>query len=77
MMAVAVVSALPIAVAGLGTGQAAFLYVFRGVSDAETLLAVSLVLSASMIALRVSMGLLFAREFAQEVIAESRLEQTP
>jgi len=72
MMAVAVVSALPIAVAGLGTGQATFLYVFKDVSDPGTLLAVSLVLSATMIALRVGIGLLFAREFTREVLEESR-----
>ena len=71
MMAVAVVSALPIAAAGLGTGQAAFLYVFKDVSDPGTLLAVSLVLSAAMIVLRVGTGLLFAREFTREVLVES------
>ncbi len=70
MMAVAVVSALPIAISGLGTGQAAFLYVFKGVSDPGTLLAVSLALSAAMIVLRVSTGLLFAREFTREVLEE-------
>ena len=72
MMAVAVVSALPIAPAGLGTGQATFLYVFRDVSDPATLLAVSLVLTAAMIVLRVGTGLLFAREFTREVLQESQ-----
>ncbi len=72
MMAVAVVSALPIAVAGLGTGQATFLYFFKDLSDPGTLLAVSLVLSAAMISLRVATGLLFAREFTREVLEETR-----
>ncbi len=72
MMVVAGVAALPIAVAGLGTGQAAFLVAFRGVAEPETLLALSLVLSAGMIALRVGMGLLFAREYAREAAAEWR-----
>jgi len=71
MMAVAVVSALPIAVSGLGTGQATFLYVFKDLSDPGTLLAVSLVLSAAMIVMRVATGLLFAREFTREVLEES------
>jgi hypothetical protein len=72
MMVVAFVAALPIAVAGLGTGQAAFLAAFRGVAEPEVLLALSLVLSAGMIALRVGMGLLFAREYAREAAAEWR-----
>ena len=72
MMLVAAVSALPIAVAGLGTGQAAFVGVFQGVADDETLLAVSLTLSAGMILLRVGMGLIFARELTREAVAEQR-----
>jgi len=72
MMVVAVVSALPIAVAGLGTGQATTLYVFRDVASAGELLALSLVLSAGMIVLRASMGLFFAREYTREVLEESR-----
>jgi hypothetical protein len=72
MMMVACVGALPIAVAGLGTGQAAFLAAFHGVAEPEILLALSLVLSAGMIALRVGMGLLFAREYAREAAAEWR-----
>lgn len=75
MMVIAVVAALPIAVAGLGTGQAAFVYVFRDVSDAGTLLALSLVLSAGMIGLRAIMGLVFAREFTREALAETRREE--
>jgi hypothetical protein len=72
MMVVGLVSALPIAVAGLGTGQAATLWVFRGVATPGELLALSLVLSAGMILLRVSMGVLFSREYTREVLEESR-----
>ncbi|MCH2173651.1 lysylphosphatidylglycerol synthase domain-containing protein [Myxococcota bacterium] len=70
MMIVAAVSALPIAVAGLGTGQAAFLATFRGLAEPEALLALSLTLSASMISVRVLMGLIFAREFSVQAIQE-------
>ena len=72
MMVVALVSALPIAVAGLGTGQAAVLVVFRGLAEPGALLAMSLVLSAGMIALRASMGLVFAREFTREAFDQTR-----
>ena len=72
MLVVSGVSALPIAVAGLGTGQAAFLVAFRGVAPPETLLALSLALSTGMIAVRGTMGLVFAREFAREAAADAR-----
>ena len=72
---VALVSALPIAVAGLGTGQAAFIYAFRSYADPETLLACSLALSAGMILLRAGMGLAFAREYAREAIQAAREEE--
>ena len=72
ILVVAVVSALPIAVSGLGTGQAALVYVFRGLADPETLLALSLVLAAGMISLRAAMGMVFAREFTRQALAESR-----
>jgi hypothetical protein len=74
MLFVAVVAALPIAVAGLGTGQAAFVIVFGDLADRETLLALSLVLSAGIISLRVAMGLVFAREFTREALEHSRRE---
>ncbi len=61
---VALVAALPIAVAGLGTSQAAFLYVFRGVAPAEELLACSVALSAGMIVVRVGLGALFVTEYS-------------
>jgi hypothetical protein len=67
--AVALVSTLPIAVAGLGTGQLAFVYLFRSSGDAETLLAASLALSAGMILVRVALAAIFAREFAREALA--------
>ena len=76
ILVVAVVAALPIAVAGLGTGQIAFVEVFRDLASRETLLVISLVLSAGMITLRVAMGLLFAREFAREALHPSPTEPT-
>jgi hypothetical protein len=69
MSILAVVGALPIAVAGLGTGQVAAVYVFAGVAPPETLIAVSLVLSAGLIALRAAMGVVFAREFMREALS--------
>jgi hypothetical protein len=75
MMVVAVVSAIPIAVAGLGTSQWAVITVFGNLADDSTLVAMSLVLSAGMILLRAGMGVLFAREFTREVLAESRSQQ--
>jgi hypothetical protein len=61
---VALVAALPIAVAGLGTSQAAFLYVFRSVAPADELLACSVALSAGMIVVRVGLGVLFVTEYS-------------
>jgi uncharacterized membrane protein YbhN (UPF0104 family) len=72
MMVLAVVGALPIAVAGLGTGQIAAVYVFRGIAPEGVLVAVSLVLSAGLIGLRAGMGLLFAREFTREALEQTR-----
>jgi len=72
MVFVGVVSALPIAVAGLGTGQMAVVAVFGHLADRETLLALSLVLTAGMLALRAGMGLLMAREYTREALEETR-----
>lgn len=72
MVVVGVVGALPIAVAGLGTGQIAVVEVFGHLADRETLLALSLVLTAGMLALRAGMGLLMAREFTREVLEEKQ-----
>ena len=63
------VAALPIAVAGLGTGQVVFVALFERYAPAETLLAASLLLSFGLIVVRSAMGLLFAHEFAREAIA--------
>ncbi|MGH0028364.1 MAG: lysylphosphatidylglycerol synthase domain-containing protein [Myxococcota bacterium] len=72
VLIVALVAALPIAVAGLGTSQAAFVYLFGAYADKETLLAMSLVLSAGMLLLRALMGMVFAREFTREALRETR-----
>ena len=74
MMILAVVGAIPWAVAGLGVGQLAAVVVFKDVAPDETLIALSLVLSAGLIALRAGMGLLFAREFTREALEETRGE---
>lgn len=72
MMILAVIGALPIAVAGLGTGQIAVVYVFKDVAPPETLIALSLVLSGGLIALRAALGILFAREYTREALQETR-----
>ncbi|MED5262320.1 MAG: lysylphosphatidylglycerol synthase transmembrane domain-containing protein [Myxococcota bacterium] len=70
--AVSLIAALPIAVSGLGTGQATWLFVFRHWSDPETLLASSLVLSLGLILLRAGMGVLFAHELTREALDAAR-----
>lgn len=72
---ISLVAALPIAVAGLGTGQVAFVYVFEAGADKETLLACSLALSAGLILLRALIGVLFAREFTREAFAAVKKEE--
>ena len=72
VMILALVGAHPIAVAGIGPGQIAAVEVFRGVAPPETLLALSLVLSVGLLALRAGMGLLFAREFTREALEQTR-----
>jgi hypothetical protein len=72
MAILAVVGALPIAVSGLGTGQVAAVYLFRDLAPAETILAMSLVLTFSLTSLRLLMGLAFAREFARQALAGAR-----
>lgn len=74
VMVLALIGALPIAVAGIGPGQIAAVEVFRGVAPPETLLALSLVLSTGLIALRAGTGLLFAREFTREALEQTRGE---
>jgi hypothetical protein len=75
IMLVALVAALPIAVAGLGTSQAAFVYLFSDVAPAERLLAMSLVLSFGIISLRAAMGLCFARELTREALQDARIAE--
>jgi uncharacterized membrane protein YbhN (UPF0104 family) len=72
---VSLVAALPIAVAGLGTGQIAFVFVFQAGADEETLLACSVALSAGLILMRALVGVLFAREFTREAFAVAREEE--
>jgi hypothetical protein len=72
VLVVGVVAGVPIAVAGLGTSQAAFLFIFADYAPPEILLAQSLALTACMLGLRGAMGLVFAREFTREVLRETR-----
>jgi hypothetical protein len=72
ILLVALVAALPIAVSGLGTSQAAFVFLFADVAPAERILAMSLVLSFGILGLRAAMGLLFARELTREAFEEAR-----
>ncbi len=69
---VALISALPIAVAGLGTGHAAFVYVFREWAAEETLLACSLTFSAGLILIRAALGFFFSQEYVREVLQVAR-----
>ena len=66
------VAAIPMAVAGLGTGQKVFVELFRDHAPAETLLAASLTLSFGLIVSRAIMGLVFAREYTREALEASR-----
>lgn len=72
VLVVAVVAGIPIAVAGLGTSQAAFLFIFADYASPELLLAQSLALTACMLGLRGGMGLVFAREYTREALRETR-----
>ena len=72
---VVLVGALPIAVAGLGTSQLAFVSVFRGYGEPETLRACSLALWVALIGMRAGTGLLFAREYAREALQATRDEE--
>lgn len=65
----ALVAALPIAVAGLGTGQVAVVQLFRDNGEAATLVAASLVLSAGIILMRVALATAFAGEYTRDVLA--------
>lgn len=69
---VSLVASLPIAVAGLGTGQVAFVFMFRHWGSPEVLLASNLALTAALIVTRAGMGLLFAHEFTREALVAAR-----
>jgi hypothetical protein len=70
--AVSLVASLPIAVAGLGTGQVAVVYMFKYWASPEVLLASNLALTAALISMRAGIGLVFAREFTREALAGVR-----
>ncbi len=70
--ALLLISAIPLAAAGLGTGQVAFVALFEGYGTPEVLLATSLTISFGMIICRALMGLVFAREFSAEAFKARR-----
>lgn len=70
--ALLLISAIPLAAAGLGTGQVAFVALFEGYGTPEVLLATSLTISFGMIICRAFMGLVFAREFSAEAFKARR-----
>ncbi len=70
-----VVSALPVAAGGLGTGQIVFVELFSGIAPDTQLLAMSVVFSFAMIFSRAAVGLLFAPEFTREALAAAREER--
>jgi hypothetical protein len=76
MSVVALVGALPIAVAGLGTVQLATVELFGAYADEATLVACSLSMQAAMLAVRLSMGLVVAREFTREAAEATRSVET-
>jgi hypothetical protein len=69
-----VVAALPIAAAGLGTGQVVFVELFKAWGEPATLLAASLTLSIGLIVTRAAIGLVFAREFTAEALTAQQDE---
>jgi hypothetical protein len=71
-----VVAMLP-SIAGLGTGQVAFIEVFGRYAADETLLACSLALSTGLIVVRAAMGLAFAREYTREAFVATSTEEGP
>ena len=67
-----VVSALPIAAGGLGTGQIVFVQIFSGVASDAQLLSMSIVFSFGLIVTRAFIGLAFAPEFTREALRATR-----
>ena len=70
-----IIAALPLAVAGIGTGQVVFVTVFEGLARDPELLAMSIVLSASTLVSRALLGLAFAPEFTREALEAARAEE--
>ena len=73
------ISALPIAAAGIGTAQLAFVTLFRGSAPEPELLSMSVLLSLGLTLARALLGLLFSRELVREVVAlqsSTRAEST-
>lgn len=64
-----VISALPIAAAGLGTAQLAFVTLFAGITSDAELLSMSILLSLGLTVARALLGLVFSRELVREVLA--------
>lgn len=69
-----VVSALPIAAGGLGTGQLVFVELFSGHASDPQLLSMSILFSLGIIVTRSLIGLAFAPEFAREALVAARQE---
>lgn len=67
-----VVSALPIAAGGLGTGQLVFVELFKGAAPEAELLAASLIFSFGLIGSRGLLGWAFALEFTREALDATR-----
>ncbi len=70
-----VVSALPVAAGGLGTGQVVFVELFSGAAPDPVLLAMSVFFSMTMILSRALLGAVFASEFAREAILAAKTER--
>jgi uncharacterized membrane protein YbhN (UPF0104 family) len=60
------ISALPIAVAGIGTAQVAFVTLFSGSAPDAELLSMSILMSVALTFARALLGLTFARELTRE-----------
>jgi hypothetical protein len=67
-----VVSILPVAAGGLGTGQIVFVELFRGLAPPAELLAASIVFSIGLMLTRALLGLCFAPEYSKEALAAAR-----
>ena len=70
------ISTLPIAVAGIGTAQLAFVSLFSGSASQAELLSMSILMSVALTLARALLGLAFARELAHEA-REGQLEAEP